>query len=74
MKRHDELERLRELSDDDLREETARLKESMFRLNFKLAIGDMDAVKRIRNEKRTYARIKTLTRERAKFGGAVTFD
>ncbi len=66
MKRHDELERLRELSDDDLREETARLKESMFRLNFKLAIGDMDAVKRIRNEKRTYARIKTLTRERAK--------
>ncbi len=66
MKRHDELERLRDLSDDDLREETARLKESMFRLNFKSALGDMDAVKRIRNEKRTYARIKTLTRERAK--------
>ena len=54
------------MSDDDLREETARLKESMFRLNFKLALGDMDAAKRIRNERRTYARLKTLVGERTK--------
>ena len=66
MKRRDELERLRDMSDDDLREETGRLKESMFRLNFKLALGEMDAVKRIRNEKQTYARIKTIIREREK--------
>ncbi|MBA2341659.1 MAG: 50S ribosomal protein L29 [Pyrinomonadaceae bacterium] len=66
MKRREELERLRDMSDDDLREETGRLKESMFRLNFKLALGEMDAVKRIRNEKQTYARIKTIIREREK--------
>ncbi len=66
MKRRDELERLRDMSDDDLREENGRLKESMFRLNFKLALGEMDAVKRIRNEKQTYARIKTIIREREK--------
>lgn len=66
MKRREELERLRDMSDDDLREETGRLKESMFRLNFKLALGEVDAVKRIRNERQTYARIKTIIRERAK--------
>ncbi len=66
MKRREELERLRDMSDDDLREENGRLKESMFRLNFKLALGEMDAVKRIRNEKQTYARIQTIIREREK--------
>jgi len=36
------------------------LKESLFRLNFKLALGEVDAVKRIRQEKKSLARIKTL--------------
>jgi len=48
MKRREELDRLREMSDEDLREEAARIKESLFRLNFKLALGEMDAVKRLR--------------------------
>ena len=64
MKRHEELEKLREMSDDDLREEAARIKESLFRLNFKLALGEMDAVKRLRQEKRTLARLQTLITER----------
>jgi large subunit ribosomal protein L29 len=64
MKRHEELEKLRGMSDDDLREEAARIKESLFRLNFKLALGEMDAVKRLRQEKRTLARLQTLITER----------
>jgi ribosomal protein L29 len=40
------------------------LKESLFRLNFKLALGEVDAVKRIREEKKSLARINTLRRER----------
>ncbi len=64
MKRHDELTRLRDMSADDLRGEAARLKESLFRLNFKLALGEVDAVKRIREEKTSLARIYTLVRER----------
>ena len=64
MKRFEELEKLRDMSDEDLREEAARIKESLFRLNFKLALGEMDAVKRLREEKRTLARLQTLITER----------
>jgi ribosomal protein L29 len=64
-KRQDELKRLREMSDEDLREEAARLKESLFRLNFKLALGEVDAVKAARREKKTLARVQTLIQERA---------
>jgi ribosomal protein L29 len=66
MKRREELDRLLELTDDDLNSEAIRLKESLFRLNFKLALGEVDAVKRIREEKISLARINTLKRERVK--------
>jgi large subunit ribosomal protein L29 len=65
MKRREELSRLHELSDEDLYGEAIRLKESLFRLNFKLALGEVDAVKRIREDKKSLARINTLKRERA---------
>jgi large subunit ribosomal protein L29 len=64
MKRREELDKLRELKADELKGEAARLKESLFRLNFKLALGEVDAVKRIRQEKRSLARINTLISER----------
>jgi large subunit ribosomal protein L29 len=64
MKRREELDRYLDLPADELRAETARLKESLFRLNFKLALGEVDAVKRIRQEKRSLARIKTIVRQR----------
>ena len=64
MKRRDELDKYRELAQEDLLAERARLKESLFRLNFKLALGEMDAVKRIREEKKSLARIQTLMRQR----------
>ena len=63
-KRREELDRLRDQSNEDLQGEAARLKESLFRLNFKLALGEVDAVKRIRQERRSLARIKTLVKER----------
>jgi ribosomal protein L29 len=47
------------MSDAELKEEAARLKESLFRLNFKLALGEVDAVKTVRREKRTLARVQT---------------
>ena len=64
MKRRDELERLHNMSDEELKEEAARLKESLFRLNFKLALGEVDAVKTVRREKKTLARVRTLMRQR----------
>ena len=65
MKVREELERLREMSDEDLREEADRLKESLFRLNFKLALGEVDAIKNARREKKSLARVQTLIRQRA---------
>ena len=64
MKRHEELERLHNMSDAELKEEAVRLKESLFRLNFKLALGEVDAVKTVRREKKTLARVRTMMRER----------
>ena len=64
MKRHDDLERLNNMSDAELKEEAARLKESLFRLNFKLALGEVDAVKTVRREKKTLARVQTMMRAR----------
>ena len=64
MKRRDELNRYEDFSDDELRAEVARLKESLFRLKFKLALGEVDAVKRIREEKKSLARLQTISRKR----------
>ena len=63
-KKREELERLRDTSDEDLQAEAARLKESLFRLNFKLALGEVDVIKNVRQEKKSLARINTLMRER----------
>jgi ribosomal protein L29 len=64
MKRHEEIERLHNMTDAELKEEAGRLKESLFRLNFKLALGEVDAVKTVRREKKTLARVQTLLRAR----------
>jgi len=64
MKRREEIDKLHDMTEDDLRTEAGRLKESLFRLNFKLALGEVDAVKRIREEKKSLARIQTLVGER----------
>ena len=70
VKKRDELERLRDTSDEDLQAEAARLKESLFRLNFKLALGEVDAIKNVRQEKKSLARIQTLMREREAQAGS----
>jgi large subunit ribosomal protein L29 len=68
MKKREELDKLRDMGDDELKAEAARLRESLFRLNFKLALGEVDAIKRIRQEKKSLARIQTLTRQRPRAG------
>ena len=64
MKRREELDKMLDLSEDELKAESARLKESLFRLKFKLALGEVDAVKRIRDEKKSLARLQTISRQR----------
>ena len=64
MKRREEIDKCREMGEDELRAEAARLRESLFRLKFKLALGEVDAVKRIRQEKKALARIETISKQR----------
>ena len=52
------------MADEDLHAEADRLKESLFRLNFKLALGEVDAIKKMRQEKKSLARIRTEVRQR----------
>jgi large subunit ribosomal protein L29 len=57
-------EELRELSDEDLRMKIDEVKESLFRMRFKLTLGNTDVVKQLREERRDLARIKTVLRQR----------
>ena len=64
MKRKEELQRLSEMTVDELREEADRLKESLFRLNFRHALSDTSAINDLRREKKTLARINTYLKQR----------
>ncbi len=58
-------EEFRDLSDDDLAAKVDELKESLFRMRFKLMLGNIDVVKSLREQRKDLARVKTLMRERA---------
>ena len=64
MKRREEVDKYRDMQDEDLQAEEGRLKESLFRLNFKLALGEVDAIKKMRQERKSLARIRTMARQR----------
>ena len=59
------LDSVRQQSSDDLASRIGEIKESLFRLNFRKALGDTETVKRIRLERKELARLKTLLRARA---------
>ena len=59
------LDKVRETSSEELIRRLAEIKESLFRLNFKKALGDTDTVAQIRRERKELARIKTILRGRA---------
>jgi large subunit ribosomal protein L29 len=55
---------LRDLNDDDLRAKVAEMKESIFRMRFKLSLGNTDVVKNLRESRKDLARVLTLIRQR----------
>lgn len=54
---------IRNLSTAELTEKVAGLKEELFNLRFQLATGQLENSMRIREVKKTIARIKTVQRE-----------
>ena len=59
-----ELEKIRNLSDDELGAPGEDAAEQLFRLRFQMALGQNDGVKKLRQLRKEIARIKTVARER----------
>ena len=64
MKRKEQLEQLREMNIDELKEQADSLKESLFRLKFRKTLGVGETLSDIRREKKTLARVYTLIGEK----------
>ena len=59
-----ELEKIRNLSDDELITTEKQAAEQLFRLRFQKSLGNQEGVKRLRVLKLDIARSKTIARER----------
>jgi large subunit ribosomal protein L29 len=59
-------EDLRQKSDDQLNEQLGELKREAFNLRFQAATGQMEKPARVREVRRTIARIKTVQTERSR--------
>lgn len=57
---------IREMSAEDMCEKLASLKEELFNLRFQHATGQLDNPMRIKEVKKSIARIKTIQTEQAK--------
>ena len=66
MKRKEQLDQLKDMSLEELKDQADALKESLFRLKFRKTLGMGEVVKDIRREKRTLARVYTLLGEKEK--------
>jgi large subunit ribosomal protein L29 len=59
-----ELEKIRNLSPDEVKHEEQQASEQLFRLRFQMRLGQTEGVKKLRGLKKDVARLKTITRER----------
>ena len=66
MKVKEQLDQLRDMSIEELREQADSLKESLFRLKFRQTLGVGEAVSNLRRERKTLARVNTLIRQKEK--------
>ena len=59
-----ELDKIRNLSDEELAHQAKTSAEQLFRLRFQVAMGQNDGVKKLRQLRKEIAQIKTIARER----------
>lgn len=64
MKVKEQLDQLRDMSVEELREQADSLKESLFRLKFRKTLGVGESVNNLRTERKTLARVNTLLRQK----------
>ena len=59
-----ELDKIRNLSDEELAHQEKTSGEQLFRLRFQVSMGQNDGVKKLRQLRKEIAQIKTVARER----------
>jgi large subunit ribosomal protein L29 len=59
-----ELEKIRNLGDEELKHQEKASSEQLFRLRFQVSMGQNDGVKKLRELRKEIAQIKTVARER----------
>jgi large subunit ribosomal protein L29 len=59
-----ELEKIRNLTDEELTSQQAKSAEQLFRLRFQQSLGNQEGIKKLRVLKLDIARIQTVARER----------
>jgi len=59
-----EFEKIRNLSDDELKSEQVKAAEQLFRIRFQKSLGNNEGLKKLRTLKLDIARIKTVARQR----------
>ena len=64
MKAKEQLDQLREMNAQELTDQADALKESLFRLKFRKALGVGEVANDIRREKKTLARVYTVLGEK----------
>ena len=57
-------DKVRNLTDDELRHQERELNDQLFKLKFQLNMGQTESLKKIRGLRRDIARVKTIARER----------
>jgi large subunit ribosomal protein L29 len=60
-----EIEKIRNLTDEELTSQQTKSAEQLFRLRFQKSLGNNEGIKKLRVLKLDIARIKTIARERA---------
>ena len=58
-----ELEKIKNLSETELKHEEKQASEQLFRLRFQMKLGQTEGVKKIRGLRKDIARIKTIARQ-----------
>lgn len=64
MKRKEQMDQLKDMSAEELKDQADALKESLFRLKFRRTLGVADTSSDIRREKKTLARVYTLLNQK----------
>ena len=65
-------EKVRNLTEDELRHQERELSDQLFKLKFQLNMGQTESLKKIRGLRKDIARVKTIVGERSRGAQATT--